>query len=365
MAMHARAGCSRAPTASPAIVPVAPQRWPALAHGGRRRLGAAPSSASRSGFYISPGDGVRGHDASAAPVGAGRDRRSELGVAALRRCGDAEGLPLRRLLRLSLFQVSVGMATVLLTGTLNRVMIVELGVPAALVALMVALPVLFAPLRALLGFRSDNHRSRDRLEARALSLVRHAAAVRRPGDHAVRAAGAERATTPARPGPARCGAALAFLMAGAGHAHDADRRACAGHRPARRTRRGRASWRCFMSCCWSAWGSRAIVVGWLLRDFTPLRLIQVVQGAAVVTMVLNLIALWKQEAPRRRPTHARDAPRPALPRRLGRSSSARPRAGRLLAVVALGTLAFNMQDVLLEPYGGEILGLSVSARRRC
>jgi BCD family chlorophyll transporter-like MFS transporter len=36
-------------------------------------------------------------------------------------------------------------------------------------------------------------------------------------------------------------------------------------------------------------------------------------------------------------------------------------AGRLLAVVVLGTLAFNMQDVLLEPYGGQILGLSVAA----
>ena len=47
-------------------------------------------------------------------------------------------LPLGRLLRLSLFQVSVGMAVVLLTGTLNRVMIVELWVPAWLVALMVS-----------------------------------------------------------------------------------------------------------------------------------------------------------------------------------------------------------------------------------
>ncbi len=36
-------------------------------------------------------------------------------------------------------------------------------------------------------------------------------------------------------------------------------------------------------------------------------------------------------------------------------------AGRLLVVVFLGTIAFNMQDVLLEPYGGEILGLSVSS----
>ncbi|NCZ80304.1 MAG: MFS transporter, partial [Burkholderiaceae bacterium] len=68
-------------------------------------------------------------------------------------------LPLSRLLRLSLFQVSVGMALVLLIGTLNRVMIVELGVPASLVAIMVSLPLVFAPFRALIGFRSDTHRS--------------------------------------------------------------------------------------------------------------------------------------------------------------------------------------------------------------
>ena len=51
------------------------------------------------------------------------------------------------------------MATVLLLGTLNRVMIVELGVPATIVALMVAIPVLIAPFRAALGFKSDNYRS--------------------------------------------------------------------------------------------------------------------------------------------------------------------------------------------------------------
>ena len=68
-------------------------------------------------------------------------------------------LPLPRLLRLSLFQVSVGMATALMVGTLNRVMIVELGVGAWLVALMVALPLVAAPFRALIGFKSDQHRS--------------------------------------------------------------------------------------------------------------------------------------------------------------------------------------------------------------
>ena len=71
----------------------------------------------------------------------------------------SDGLPMAQLLRLSLFQVSVGMVTVLLLGTLNRVMIVELGMGAMLVAAMIALPVLVAPFRAVLGHRSDTHRS--------------------------------------------------------------------------------------------------------------------------------------------------------------------------------------------------------------
>jgi MFS transporter, BCD family, chlorophyll transporter len=66
-------------------------------------------------------------------------------------------LPLPRLVRLALFQVSVGLATALMVGTLNRVMIVELGVGAWLVSLMVALPLVAAPFRALIGLKSDLH----------------------------------------------------------------------------------------------------------------------------------------------------------------------------------------------------------------
>ena len=39
-----------------------------------------------------------------------------------------------------------------------------------------------------------------------------------------------------------------------------------------------------------------VVFGRLLANFSEIRLIQVVQGAAMVTMALNLAALWKQEA---------------------------------------------------------------------
>ena len=56
-------------------------------------------------------------------------------------------LSLGRLLRLyRLFQLSTGMAIVLLTGTLNRVMVVELGqATTSWVSLMLAIPLLLAP----------------------------------------------------------------------------------------------------------------------------------------------------------------------------------------------------------------------------
>ena len=134
---------------------------------------------------------------------------------ALRRCRDGRAAA-GRLLRLSLFQVTVGMATVLLIGTLNRVMIVELGVPAWLVALMV---VAAAPLRA--APRADRlplgpSSLGARLAARALYLVRHDAAVRRPRHHALRAARALGRHAPRPYGSASAAAALAFLLVGAG-----------------------------------------------------------------------------------------------------------------------------------------------------
>ena len=63
----------------------------------------------------------------------------------------SDDVPLERLLRLSLFQVSAGMTLVLLVGTLNRVMIVELGVPASLVA------VIRERAAAGLGVRAISH----------------------------------------------------------------------------------------------------------------------------------------------------------------------------------------------------------------
>ncbi|MGI4975712.1 MAG: MFS transporter, partial [Janthinobacterium lividum] len=104
----------------------------------------------------------------------------------------------------------------------------------------------------------------------------------------------------------------------------------------------------------------SVVFGVLLARFSEMRLIQVIQGAAVATVLLNGCALWKQEP--RAASVARDPGEAPLRfgdawRSLGRTAQAR----RRLWAVALGTVAFSLQDVLLEPYGGQVLALPVSA----
>ncbi len=271
----------------------------------------------------------------------------------------SEGLPLGQLLRLSLFQVSVGMATVMLLGTLNRVMIVELSVPATVVALMIALPVLIAPFRALLGFRSDTYRS-------ALGWKRIPylwfGSLWQMGGLAVMPFALIVLSGQQTVGPAWAGevlAALAFLMTGLGlHMTQTAGLALATDRADDATRSRVVALLYVMLLV--GMGLSSVIIGWLLRDFSELRLIRVVQGAAAVGIVLNLIALWKQEPLRPMSREARAAPRPRFADAWA-DLMAGGQAGRLLAVAFIGTMAFNMQDVLLEPYGGEILGLAVGS----
>jgi MFS transporter, BCD family, chlorophyll transporter len=266
-------------------------------------------------------------------------------------------LPLRQLLRLSLFQVSVGMATVLLLGTLNRVMIVELGVPAMVVALMIAIPVLVAPFRAFLGHRSDTHKSA--IGWKRIPYIWFGSLWQMGGlavmPFALIVLSGDQTTGPAWAGEAL--AAIAFLMTGLGlHMSQTAGLALASDRATDDTRPRVVAMLYVMNLAGMA--ISALILGWLLRDYDPITLIRVVQGCAVMTMVLNMVALWKQEQVRPMTREERAAPRPSF-RTAWADLMAGGSAGRLLAVVGLGTAAFAMQDVLLEPYGAQILGLSV------
>ncbi len=81
----------------------------------------------------------------------------------------------------------------------------------------------------------------------------------------------------------------------------------------------------------------ALVFGAFLTDFSPGRLIQVIQGCAVVTVFLNLVRHMEAGG---------------------------TQFERRMIVIGIGTLAFTMSDALLEPYGAQALGLGVGMTTR-
>jgi len=261
-----------------------------------------------------------------------------------------------QLLRLSLFQISVGMATVMLAGTLNRVMIVELLVPASLVAIMIAIPVLIAPLRTFYGHKSDTYKSfigwkripymwfGSLFQFGGLAIMPFAIIIL-SGDQTV--------------GPSWAGevlVAIAFLFTGIGmHITQTVGLALAADKATKENRPRVVALLYFMFLF--GMGISAVVIGILLADFSKLRLIQVVQGSAVLTLFLNLVAVWRQEQIIINNQKNDKSEKFFLSWKKFISDR---KTNSLIWVVFWGTLAFSMQDVLLEPYGGQILGLSVS-----
>ncbi len=269
-------------------------------------------------------------------------------------------VPLSRLLRLSLFQVTVGMALSLLVGTLNRVMIVELSVPATLVAGMLALPLLFAPLRMFIGFKSDTHRSALGLRRVPYiwkgTLYQFGGFAIMPFALLVLSGYGEAIDAPRWIGLAS--AALAFLLVGAGvHMVQTVGLALATDLVKDEDHPKVVGLMYVMLLLGMV--VSALTYGALLETYTPGRLIQVIQGTAVLTVGLNMLALWKQESRDRNRAQAMERAPKAHFRDAWDRVIARPGMVRLLAVIGLGTFGFGMADVLLEPYGGQALGFTV------
>lgn len=274
----------------------------------------------------------------------------------------SEDLPLSRLLRLSLIQFSVGISLTLLVGTLNRVMIVELGVASTIVGVMLALPLLIAPFRALIGHQSDTHSSA--LGWRRVPFVFRGSMLQFGGlaimPFALLVLGGEMQAVAMPPWFGQVSAGIAILLVGAGvHMTQTVGLALATDL-AREDQQANVVGLMYVGLLMGSI-TAAIGFGWFLSEFTPGRLIQVIQACAVITLTLNFIAVWKQEP--MKPPHLmkEDPPPPPTFRQSWDMFIIQAQAMRRLIVIAIGTLAFTMSDVVLEPYGGQVLGMDVGA----
>jgi MFS transporter, BCD family, chlorophyll transporter len=268
-------------------------------------------------------------------------------------------LPLPRLLRLGLLQFTVALATTLLAGTLNRVMIVELKLPALVVGLMLAVPLLTAPLRALIGYRSDTHVSvlgwrrvpyiwfGTLLQFGGLAIMPVALYIL-AGD------------TKGSPAVGVAASFLAFLCTGLGsHMVQTAGLALATDITPEKDQPRVVALLYVMLLVGMVVAS--LLYGAVLRNFNKVVLIQVINAASAATLLLNTIAVWQQEARGSAPTSRASATRPPFMTAWRAFVRECPQLVRLLVAVGVGTFAFTLQDVLLEPFGGQVLKLGVAA----
>jgi BCD family chlorophyll transporter-like MFS transporter len=259
--------------------------------------------------------------------------------------------------RLGAFPVAYGLSGVLIGGTLNRVMIAELKLPATLVALLFALPLLVSPVRLWIGYRSDGfpilgRRREPYMLLGALLIGTGVAAI---AAVAVRLSGDLGTFVPAAVG--------IFLLYGLGRnlAHNTYQALLAEKFTGAARARAVTLYE-VVTLLGSVMGAGAL--GRALEQYDPARLLSVANAVGVTVVVLALIAVPGQEPRAAGAAHAEQARGRPFGEVFRDYVWADPQVRRLFAVVIctfIGTLA---QDVLLEPYGALVLGMSVGQTTR-
>jgi BCD family chlorophyll transporter-like MFS transporter len=260
--------------------------------------------------------------------------------------------------RLALFSIAYGLSGALIGGTLNRIMIAELGLPATLVAFFFAVPLLISPARIWLGYRSDGY---PLFGKRREPYIIFGALVIGLGIIA---------TSNIAANPARVTAllvlsgSLSFMLYGLGRnlAHNTYQ-ALVSDRYKGTYRTRAITFYEVATLLGSVMG--AGFIGKALETYEPSKLISIATGVAVVIFLLSTFAALGQE-PRDQIVEAasEEARKTPFQQVLREVVFADPQVRILFTLVIftfIGTLA---QDALLEPYGALVLGMSVGDTTR-
>ncbi len=237
---------------------------------------------------------------------------------------------------------------VLTTSTMNRVMVVELALPAMLPGALVALHYAMQVFRPRLGHGSDVGGRRTPwivggMAVLALGGVLAAIATYAMGTHLFPAiALAVLAFALIGIGVGAAGTSLLVLLA---KSVDAQRRAAAA------------------TIVWimmiAGFAVTAGVAGHLLEPFSPARLVAVTTVVAFVAFAVSLVAIWNVEAP---VSGAASAAPPAAAQATFRDALRQvweePQARRFAIFIFVSMLAYGAQDLILDPFAGAVFGLT-------
>ncbi len=257
------------------------------------------------------------------------------------------------IVRLGLVQTALGAIVVLTTSTMNRIMVVELALPAMLPGALVGLHYAVQLLRPRLGHGSDVGGRRTPwivggMAVLALGGVLAAMATAWMGTD--RAAGLFLAV-------------LAFLLVGVGVGASGTSLLVLLAKRVQPERRGAAATIVWMMMI-AGFAVTAGVAGHMLDPYSPARLVSVTATVAAAAFALTIAALWNVEGPAapeaqhgRSAGPARNGAFRAVLAEVWKDIDAR----RFTVFVFVSMLAYSMQDLILEPFAGAVFGFTPGA----
>ena len=247
------------------------------------------------------------------------------------------------IVRLGLVQMALGSVVVLTTSTLNRLMVVELALPAVLPGFLVALHYGIQITRPNWGFLSDRkgHRSRWILFGMAcLGLGAMLAALAIPvfdGRFAAGLALSVLAYALIGLGAGAAGTSLLALLATA-------------TAPRRRAAAATITWLMMIFGI----AVTAVMVGRFLEPYSVARLLEIVAVVTLGAFLVTCLAIWRIE----RGLVARPEPEAQRFREGLAEIWSEPQARNFTVFVFLSMTAYFMQELILEPYAGLVFGFT-------
>jgi BCD family chlorophyll transporter-like MFS transporter len=259
--------------------------------------------------------------------------------------------------RLAGFPLAYGVGGALVGGTLNRIMIADLGMPASLVALFFTVPMLVSPLRVWFGYRSDGYplMGRRREPYIVLGAFLIGIGIVAVSSLITRLTGPAALTAPIL---------LAFVVYGIGRnlGHNTFQ-ALVSDRFSGRERTRAATLYEVATLLGMVMGSG--ILGKVLETYDPARLVAIAWWVALALILLALLAAIGQERSGaitgEAAERARAMPFGAVMRQIVVADPQVRSFFLLVLFTFVGTLA---QDVILEPYGALVLHMNVGETTR-
>ncbi len=250
------------------------------------------------------------------------------------------------IVRLGLVQAGLGSIVVLTTSTLNRVMVIELALPALIPGALVAFHYVLQVLRPRLGYGSD-------LGGRRTPWILGGMAALALGGMGA-AGGTALMATHLAAGIGVALVAFALVGVGVGSAGTALLTLLAKRvDPTRRAAAATIVWLMMIAGI----AVTATVAGKLLDPFSPERLVIVTSVAAAVAFVVAVLAVWGMEGDASQPVALPAAQSGGFLAALA-EIWAEPQARRFAIFVFVSMLAYSAQELILEPFAGAVFALT-------